>query len=393
MAPPCGGAADGPGRAVPGVVGRGGAGLGARPARRERSRRRVHPGDGAAAGHAAPVRVRRPVSVKAALTDGQGRTAALPGVHVQTTPTGDSGLIVTPGTSGRPRPSSSTSRRWRPTCTAWPGAACPPTTCTPRAGWSCSASSGTPRVSPGQVDDPLPGTARGPAAVGAAPRRRAGRGGRGPVSASGRRRDPRSRRRLRRLALRPPRRHSSSSRRSSRSRPPGDGGPLSLCSTGSYGLRWAGARRRRAARVRLALAPPRRRRLPGSPCCGLGPDPGAARPRRRRRPAGAGARRRSRGGGLTLGRRRRRPGARRPRPAAGRRTAASCAALVRTTGRVAVVSLALVAVTGIAMSGRERRLRSTRSCSPPTAGCCSSRSRWWPSSWSCALVRRALGAG
>ena len=160
MAPPGGGAADGAGRTLRDVVGRGSAGLGPRAARRQRSRRRVHAGT---APQRATLRLSEsvvPSSVKAALTDGQGRTAALQGVHVQTTPTGQSGLIVGPGDKRAPATSSWSSRHWPQMCTGSPGAACPPTTSTPRAGSSCSASSGTSRVSRDRSTTPCPARSR-----------------------------------------------------------------------------------------------------------------------------------------------------------------------------------------------------------------------------------------
>ena len=179
-----------------------------------------------------------PSSVKAALTDGQGRTSALPGVHVQATASGDSGLIVAPGDKRAPATVVIDLPALSPDVyrLAWSSLSADDLHTTSGVvvfGVQRDASGVT-----GQVDDPLPGTIEVVLrwgqllGVGLAAGATALSAGRGEVATGG------VGRRLRRLAL-------LSAGATLVLEPvllvvqtAGEPGPLSLL-TGSYGLRWA----------------------------------------------------------------------------------------------------------------------------------------------------------
>ena len=292
-----------------------------------------------------------PSSVKAALTDGQGRTAALQGVHVQATPTGQSGLIVGPGDKRAPATIVVDLPTLAPDVY--------------RLAWSTLSADDLHTTSgvvvfgvqrdvsgvAGQVDDPLPGTVEvllrwgQLIGVGLAAGAVALAAGTGAVAAGG------VGRRLRRLAL-------VSAAAALVLEPvllalptAGEGGPLSLL-TGSYGLRWAAHAavgllgflwlwRRRPQSVlaggALLLAWALTRSLLGH-AAGRGPLElalDAVHVAAGMTWAGVVA-------VLVLA-------VQSLRRSGGRSDAR---ALVSRTGRVATVSLAVVAVTGIAMSGR-----------------------------------------
>jgi copper transport protein len=292
-----------------------------------------------------------PSSVKAGLTDGQGRTTALRGVHVQTGATGQSGLIVAPG-----------DRRAPATIVVELPSLAPDVY---RLAWSTLSADDLHTTSgvvvfgvqrdvsgaAGQVDDPLPGTVEvllrwgQLLGVGLAAGATALSAGRGEVATGG------VGRRLRRLAL-------VSAAASLVLEPvllavqtAGEGGPLSLL-RGSYGFRWAThavvgllgflwlwRRRPRPvlAGVGLLLAWALSRALLGH-AASRGPlELGLDATHVAAGATWAGVVAALVLTALSLGR-------------SGSR--GDLKALVARTGRVATVSLAVVAVSGIAMSGR-----------------------------------------